>query len=107
MAFTADRRLYLTADKSKVVEEGDKAAALLFAPCGQEITKADAVAYGLDYRDGKIVLPSPKRAVDPADDQKAREKAEDKAASKGEDKSATRSESKSTRKRGPGRTDPD
>ncbi len=43
----ADRRLYLTADRSEVVEEGDPKAAFLFATPGSEISDADAKRYGL------------------------------------------------------------
>lgn len=43
----ADRRLYLTADKSEVVEEGDARAAFLFVTPGKEISAADAERYGL------------------------------------------------------------
>ena len=40
--FIADRRLWLTADRSRVVEEGDPAAATLFCSAGRAIATADA-----------------------------------------------------------------
>ena len=103
-AFTADRRLYLSSDKSRVVEEGDPSAAWLFATCGGTIREADAEAYGLSLEGGKVVLR----------ERKARAKIEDKAVEKAEDKSAgerevaaaedgetaATSEEKGTRKRG-------
>ena len=44
----ADRRLYLTADRSQVVEDGDARAAFLFVTPGKEISDADAERYGLN-----------------------------------------------------------
>lgn len=104
MAFTADRRLCLSADKSKVVEEGDASAAFLFALPGQEVTEADVEAYGLRFEGGKVVLPTAKAT--PKSAEKAMDKQEDKAAKKAEDKSVPRSEDKS-RRRGVGREDSD
>ena len=43
----ADRRLYLTADKERLVEEGSADAAFLFATPGKEISDEDAERYGL------------------------------------------------------------
>ena len=43
----ADRRLYLTADRERVVEEGDPDAAFLFVTPGKEVSDADAERYGL------------------------------------------------------------
>ncbi len=42
-----DRRLWLTADKERVVEDGDPAAAFLFASEGDEISDEDAKQYGV------------------------------------------------------------
>lgn len=81
MAFKCDRRLYLTRDKSRVVEEGDKTCGWLFATLGGQITAADAAAYGLEWRDGKIILPGR--------EPKAAKKAEDKALKRGGDKAAS------------------
>jgi hypothetical protein len=43
----ADRRLYLTADRSRIVEHDDPEAAILFAAEGTVIEQADAERYGL------------------------------------------------------------
>jgi hypothetical protein len=51
----ADRRLYLSAEKDRVVEEGDPASAYLLAPIGQEIPASEMVRLGLSLRDGRIV----------------------------------------------------
>jgi hypothetical protein len=40
-------RLWLTADRGKVVPEGDSAAAFLFAIPGRVIPRAEALRYGL------------------------------------------------------------
>lgn len=52
----ADRRLYLTVDKSRIVEEGDPAAAWLFAGVGQPILPAEIARYRLGERDGRVVI---------------------------------------------------
>lgn len=94
MALKSDRRLYLTADLSRVVEAGDRSAAYLWATPGSEITDRDAAAFGLEHRDGKVVLPAPRAAEQSRAvrdfDEKAAKKAEDKAAKKGEDKATKR-----------------
>ncbi|MFW6079537.1 MAG: hypothetical protein ACODAE_07950 [Gemmatimonadota bacterium] len=67
---SADRRLYLTADKAHVVEEGDPDAAFLLAAPGRRIRAADAERLGLSADDdGRIVVPergteAPGRGVD-------------------------------------------
>jgi hypothetical protein len=58
----ATERLYLNADKSKVVPEGDPEAAFLFATPGTEISAEDAAKYGLGAK---------KAAAKPADKQAA------------------------------------
>lgn len=45
--FEADRRLWLNADRTEVVEDGDPAAAFLLASPGTEVSDADAEKYGL------------------------------------------------------------
>lgn len=42
-----DRRLYLTADRSRIVEEGDPRAHSLYATPGMTITVEEAKRYGL------------------------------------------------------------
>ena len=65
----ADRRLYLTADKSRVVEEGDPASAFLLASAGRKILDADVERLGLRLADGRIVwgasAPEPKPEPEP------------------------------------------
>jgi hypothetical protein len=46
-AVRMDRRLYLTQDKSRVVEDGDPEAATLLCAAGGEVPHATAVRYGL------------------------------------------------------------
>lgn len=48
MAITLDRPLYLNADKTKIVEEGDPAARFVLGGPGSEISDADAKLYGLE-----------------------------------------------------------
>lgn len=64
MAIVADRRLWLDTDKTRVVEDGDMAAAFLFAAEGTEISSSDAGRFGLAVEDGRVVL---LRAEDPED----------------------------------------
>ena len=45
--FICDRRLWLTADKKEVVEEGDSKAAFLWATPGHRVTEAAAKQFGL------------------------------------------------------------
>ncbi len=45
--FTSDRRLYLTADKARVVDEGDAEAAFLLVGEGGELPEEEAEKYGL------------------------------------------------------------
>lgn len=58
----ADRRLWLTADKVRVVEDGDPAAAFLLASPGTEIPVDEAERLGLTEKDGKVVLPGAEQA---------------------------------------------
>ena len=46
----ADRRLYLTADRQRVVEEGDAEAAFLLVPEGEEIPEDEVERLGLKER---------------------------------------------------------
>lgn len=56
----ADRRLWLTADRARVVEDGDPEARFLFCGPGRRISPADAEKYGL-------VAIAPKERSKPAD----------------------------------------
>jgi hypothetical protein len=72
-AITADRRLWLTADRDAVVEDGDPAAAFLLAPPGGEIPMTEAERLGLSVEDGRVVLPqSAKARRRPADKMRAK-----------------------------------
>lgn len=48
MGIVLDRPLYLTADKSKIVEEGDPLARFVLGGKGSEVNDADAKLYGLE-----------------------------------------------------------
>lgn len=72
MAYTADRNIYLNADRSKVVEEDSPDAAFLLVAEGSELSDEEAAEYGL----------------------KSSRKAEDKQADASEDKSASKSRKK-------------
>lgn len=50
----ADRRLYLDAARSHLVEENDPAAAYLLAAPGQSIRMGDVARLGLALMDGKV-----------------------------------------------------
>lgn len=54
---TADRRLWLTAEKDQVVEEGDGLAAFLLAGAGRMIPAAEVERLELVDVDGRIVYP--------------------------------------------------
>ena len=71
----ADRRLYVTADRSEIVEENDPRSAYLLAAQGRNIGEGDVALYGLSMSGGRVVL-------------KSAPKPEDKQAPKPEDKSA-------------------
>lgn len=62
MAWTSNRRLFWTADKERVVEEGDPSAALLYRAKGQSISEAEMKRYGIKRGAG----PSENKAMEPA-----------------------------------------
>lgn len=51
MPYKTDRRLYVTADGSRLVDENDPEAAYLLAPAGEEIPDDVAEKYGLVSRE--------------------------------------------------------
>lgn len=57
----ADRRLWLTTDKARVVEDGDPAAAFLLASPGTEIPVAEVERLGLAVEGGKVVITGAKK----------------------------------------------
>lgn len=58
----ADRRLFLNADKSAVVESDNPAAAFLLVAEGSEIDPVQVARHQLVSRDGKVVIPDSKPA---------------------------------------------
>ena len=67
MAFTSDRRLWLNADRSAVVEDGDPAAAYLLVGEGGEVPTAVVRQYGLKSPGQQPADTGPGPAKDPAD----------------------------------------
>lgn len=67
-----DRKLWLTADRDSVVEDGDPGAAFLLGNKGTEITDAEALRLGLK----QAKKSADKKADEPAN--KARKAGEDK-----------------------------
>lgn len=72
-AWEADRRLWLTADRERVVEDGDPEAAFLFCTRGVQLTAAEVQRYGVGPR--RELEPEPeseeKSAERPADKMQA------------------------------------
>ena len=63
---TADRRLYVTAKKDRVVEEGDPRGAWLLYPAGRAIGAGDVERYGLDADEfGRVVYDGSPKLPDP------------------------------------------
>lgn len=91
-AIIADRRLYLTADRATVVEEGDLRAAFLLAGQGSEIPAVEVERLGLTVDgDARVVrrdggARTAETEHDTRADDKARSAAPNKARWKGEDK---------------------
>ena len=56
----SDRRLYVTADGSRVVEEGDPDGAFLLVGAGSEIRHDVAEKHKLRVSKGKVSFPAPK-----------------------------------------------
>lgn len=71
----ADRRLWLTADRQRVVEDGDEEAAFLLAAPGHIIPDREIARLGLEARDGKVRY----KAKRPAEDKAFKGPSEDKA----------------------------
>jgi len=74
----ADRNLYLTADKSRVVEEDDVDQRSLLAGKGCELSEPDAATYGIETVDGRLVVTGRKQVAEPAEDKQV-DQSEDKA----------------------------
>ncbi len=77
----ADRRLWLTADRATVVEDGDPRAAFLLVGPGGEIAPAEVQRLGLGVVDGRVVTRAagePEAKAQAASANKQRRKGEDK-----------------------------
>ena len=66
VGLVADRRLYVTADGRRLVEEGDPSAALLLAATGTMIPQSTVSAMELSIVDGRVVQGKPEPAPEPA-----------------------------------------
>lgn len=75
----ADRNLYLTADRSRVVEEDDLDQRSLLVGRDCELSEPDADAYGIEVDDGRLVVKGCKQVAEPAEDKQADAPAENKA----------------------------
>lgn len=81
----ADRRLYETAEKDAIVEEGDVRGRWLIAGIGSTVGAGDVEKYGLSMKGGRVCYKgSPK--FPPLPKVKEASKPEDKAATEHEDK---------------------
>jgi hypothetical protein len=88
MAYVTDRRLWLTADRERVVEDGDPAAASLLASKGKALPDEVARRYGLTGEPARPAAdeaaevpaaddadPEGKAVADPPDDKAAKQAA--------------------------------
>lgn len=65
-SYRADRTLWLTADRERVVEDGSDEAAFLFTVEGDEISVGEAERYGLLGGGKAAAKPADKQASAPA-----------------------------------------
>lgn len=69
MPYKSDVALYLNADKTKVVHEGDPDAAFLLVGAGSEIDESEAEKYGLksstNAEDKAVAAPEEDKAAEP------------------------------------------
>ena len=80
-ALVADRRLYLDAGGTRVLEDGDPAAAFLLAAPGRAIPKTDVARLGLVLVEGSVQQePIAKQAAQPENKMVGLSEAEDKGA---------------------------
>ena len=75
----SDRRLYVTADGSRVVGEGDEDGAFLLVGAGSEIDPDVAEKHKLRISKGKVSFPAPKAPATEKPKAKAKPKAKPKA----------------------------
>lgn len=86
----ADRRIWLTADKSKAVEDGDPASAFLLVAPGQGMARARAERLGVIPPQTVPVVATP----EPEPDMKEKSKPEDKQRAKPKTKSLKKAKTK-------------
>ena len=67
----ADRRLYVNADRSLIVEEGDPRGSWLLVAEGLVIGEGDVALYNLSVRNGKVVWPALLKQAEPAENKQA------------------------------------
>lgn len=92
----ADRRLYLSADRTRVIEEGETGAAFLLVGQGVAIAPDEVKRLGLTESDGRVVLSKPpaEEPVAEVAEEKAKPKPADKKKAKPKDKSRKKARSK-------------
>ncbi len=86
----ADRNLYLTADRLRVVEESDTDQRSLLVGKGCELDRASAERYGIEDEDGSLVV----KGRDQAENKQAEGPGEDKQADAPENKAIIPPENK-------------
>lgn len=95
--FTATERLWLTADRERVVKDGDPQAAFLFATPGKKISAEDVERFGLKARkrapENKAMQPDEDKAV-AAEEDAAAQPAEEEAPTKPKRRPAARKAAK-------------
>lgn len=72
MPYTSDRRIWLNADKTKVVEDGSADAAFLLVGEGGQLSDEEAEQYGLTKQPEKAKAEQPNKAKAPAENKAAK-----------------------------------
>lgn len=92
----ADRRLYLSADRAHVIEEGENGAAFLLIGRGGTIAPGEVKRLGLTEKDGCVVVAKApaEKPVEETGEEKAKPKPADKAKRKPNDKSRKKARKK-------------
>lgn len=65
MTYRSDKRLYVNADRSKVVDEGSAEAAYLLVTEGGELPDEDAKRYDLTGKKAAVAEPEPEPVAEP------------------------------------------
>lgn len=66
MPYKTEKRLYVNADRSKIVEEDSEEAAFLLAGAGHELSDEDATRYGLTEAKAKAPAENKAKTAAPA-----------------------------------------